>query len=239
MNVAAALPLQNITPAVPAASKALNRLLRLKPAFALHHTLSPQRPELEAYIGEQFANVYDAKITGFLPILSSMHCLGQTSAVAGIRTAQYHDLFIEQYLDESIEHTLSHLLPSAVSRSDIVEIGNLSATHRGATLLFFIVQITLLYEAGFSWAVFSATEQVEKIMSKLNIVTLDLGRADPTRLGDEAADWGSYYDTRPTVRAINIAATVAGFRQSPLPAAVTMLFSDTIAELTRSMRASR
>ncbi|MAF83804.1 MAG: thermostable hemolysin [Gammaproteobacteria bacterium] len=238
MGLSAALPLQTIAPRIPAASKALNRLLQLKPSFTLHHARDPQRPELETYISQQFAGAYGATITEFLPTLSSMQCQGNISAVGGIRTAHYDDLFVEQYLDKPIEQILSRLLPADVSRSEIIEIGNLSATHRGATLLFFIVQIAMLHEAGFKQAVFTATEQVEKIISKLNFATLSLAPADPARLGNDAADWGHYYDTQPTVCAIDIASTMARLRQSPLPAAVMIFFNDTIAELTQSMKVS-
>jgi len=236
MDAATKLRLQPAGLDIPAAKKALNRLLRLKPAFSLNHPYSPQRPALEAYIGQQFESTYGATITEFLPTLSSMECQGRISAVAGFRRAQENGLFIERYLDEPLEVTLSRLSQTSVSRSDIVEIGNLSATHRGATLLFFVVQIAMLHEAGVKWNVFAATNQVETIISKLNFVSLNLGPADPARLGDDASNWGSYYDTQPTILATDITATMANLRQSPLTAAVLVLFKDTITELARSMR---
>jgi hypothetical protein len=236
MDASTTLCLQPAGLDIPAAKKALNRLLRLKPDFSLNSAYSPQRPALEAYIGQQFESTYGATVTGFLPTLSSMHCQGRISAVAGIRAARENNLFVERYLDESIETILSRLSQTSVNRSDIVEIGNLSATHRGATLLFFVVQIAMLHEAGIKWDVFAATDQVENILSKLNFVSLDLGPADPTRLGDDAGSWGSYYETQPTILATDITATMANLRQTPLTAAVLLLFKDTITELARTMR---
>jgi len=236
MNATTLLRLQPAGFELPAAKTALNRLLQLKPSFSLDHAFSPQRPALEAYIGQQFASAYGATITEFLPVLSSMCCQGRISAVAGIRTARKNDLFIEQYLDEPIETMLSRLCQTSVNRPHIVEIGNLSATHRGATLLFFITQIAMLYEAGFQWGVFTATAQVKNIIGKLNFMTLDLGPADPTQLEHRATGWGNYYDSRPTVLAVNITMTMASLRQSPLPAAVIVLFESTIIEFSRSMR---
>ncbi len=218
------------------AKKALNRLLQLKPAFALNHAGAPQRPALESYIGQQFHRAYGATVSEFMPALSSMQCRGRISAVAGVRSARDHRLFVERYLDEPVEVMLSRLARSRIHRPNIVEIGNLSATHRGATLLFFIIQIAMLHEAGFEWGVFTATDQVEKIIGKLNFNTLDLGPADPARLGPCATGWGTYYDTRPTVLAVDIAATMNSLRQSPLPAAVMMMFKSTIAELAGSMK---
>ncbi|RLB64174.1 MAG: hypothetical protein DRH08_10030 [Deltaproteobacteria bacterium] len=236
MDASTTLRLQPAALEIPAAKKALNRLLRLKPAFSLNSPYSPQRPALKTYIEQQFSNTYGATITEFLPLLSSMECNGNISAVAGIRPAQKTELFVERYLDAPIEVILSQLNQTSIDRSSIVEIGNLSATHRGATLLFFVVQIAMLHEAGIKWDVFAATHQVGTIMSKLNFISLELGPADPARLGDDASNWGSYYDTQPTILATNIAATMENLRQSPLTAAVLVLFKDTITELAQSLR---
>ena len=140
MDVSAALNLQPAGLDIPVAKKALNRLLQLKPAFSLNHTWSPQRPALETYISQQFHSAHGATITEFLPALSSMQCQGRFSAVAGVRSARDSDLFVERYLDEPVDVMLSRLSRSSVCRPNIVEIGNLSATHRGATLLFFIIR---------------------------------------------------------------------------------------------------
>lgn len=236
MDATTTISLQPSALEIPAANKALSRLLRLKPAFSLNNPYSPQRPALETYIGQQFSNTYGATITEFLPLLSSMECNGNISAVAGIRPAQNTELFVERYLDAPIEVILSQLNQTRIDRSSIVEIGNLSATHRGATLLFFVVQIAMLHEAGIKWDVFAATHQVATIMSKLNFISLELGPADPACLGDDASNWGSYYDTQPTILATDIAATMENLRQSPLTAAVLVLFKDTITQLAQSLR---
>jgi len=223
-------------PGPPMRRNALSRLLRPKPVFALHSPYSPERRALETYVAEQFQRAYGATITGFLPALFSMQCQGRFSAVAGIRPALDDDLFVEKYLDEPVELALGGLAPTAVSRSDIVEIGNLVSTHRGASQVFFTLHAAILHEAGFKWAVFAATDQVEKIIRKLNFVTFSLGTADPARLGEDAARWGRYYETKPTVLAAEVSATVERLRQSPLSAAVITFFGDTIAELGRSIR---
>ncbi len=236
MHASAALPLQTFTPGMPAVGKTIDRLLQLKPSLALHHQHSPQRPALEAYIRRQFSSTYGATVTGFLPVLSSMLCQENISAVVGIRPAGDSNLFIEQYLNKPVEQVLNDTIPSNIIRQDIVEIGNLSATRRSTTLFFFILQVTMLHKAGFKWAVCAATDQVEQIMHKLNFATLDLGPADPARLGDKATHWGQYYETKPTVRAVDIAATVDRLRQSPLPATVITFFEDTVSDLAHSMK---
>jgi hypothetical protein len=216
--------------------KTLARLLQPKPLFATHLVQSPQRPALETYIAGQFERVYGARINEFMPLLVSMQCQGRFRAAAGIRDARDADLFVEQYLSEPVEKLLGALSTTAVLRSDIVEVGNLVSTHRGVSQLFFAVQAKVLQEAGFNWAVFAATRQVEKIINKLQFVTFRLGTADPACLGADAARWGSYYDTCPTVLAADISATVDTLRQSPLSAAVLALFAETITGLARSIR---
>ena len=222
-------------PGLPTARNALNRLLWPKPFFALHNVYSPQRPALEAYIAQQFDRAYGATVTEFLPELFAMQCQGRFSAAAGIRPAHHGDLFAEKYLDAPVEQVLGEFSPTIVSRADIVEIGNLVSTHRGACQLFFTLHATMLHEAGFKWIVFAATDQVEKIINKLNFVTSNLGAADPARLGKDATRWGRYYDTNPTLLAADVPATVAKLRQSPLTAAVITFFSDTISELAQSI----
>jgi len=237
MEVTAALPLPNDSISFPPASRALQRLLRLKPVFAIHGARSEWRPALEAYVGQQFERAYGAKISEFLPDLISMQCNDHFSAVAGIRAARDGRLFVEQYIDDPIEQRLSRVTGTPVRRSAVVEIGNLSATHRGATLLFFVLQAAVLHAAGYEWAVFCATGQVGKITSKLNIAMHELAAADPARLGPAADSWGRYYDTRPTVIAADVQATYDSLIRSPLPAAAIAFFGETITELARSLKA--
>lgn len=235
MEASLAVSLQNDGLRLPAVGTALNRLLTPKPIFSLHDVDSPQRAELEAYITRQFGCAYGATITEYLPQLFSMRCQGRVSAVAGIRVAAKGELFVERYLDDPVEQVLNRFSQTFVVRQNVVEIGNLVATHRGVSQLFLILHATVLYEAGIKWAVFSATDGVAAIIDKLNFVTVNLGLADPECLGEDADQWGRYYDTRPTVLAADIVATVAGFRQSPLPAAVIRIFGGTITELAQSV----
>ena len=54
-------------------------------------------------------------------------------------------------------------------------------------------------EAGHDWVVFTATQELIGIFAKLGLPLLALAKADPTRLGAAAADWGSYYESAPVV----------------------------------------
>ncbi|MFQ5636183.1 MAG: thermostable hemolysin [Gammaproteobacteria bacterium] len=235
MNTTATLSPATGWPELPRGAKALERLLHLKPSFAVHDRACAQRPALEAYVRRQFEENYGASVTEFLPTLFSVRCGGSYSAVAGTRTASSGELFVEQYLDVSVEQAIGRLAGAPASRVRIVEIGNLAATRHGATLLCLVLQIAVLQAAGFEWAVFAATGHVAELIDKLNFVTFGLGRADPARLGEDASRWGRYYDTRPTLRAGDLTATCAVLRRSPLSGAVISCFGETIAELAQSM----
>ena len=91
--------------------------------------MAPADPILgvtEAFVADKFQAAWQSRVTSFMPWLLSMHCLGSCSAVAGIRKAAWERLFLERYLDESIEAGLREATGTAIKRSAIVEIGNLA-----------------------------------------------------------------------------------------------------------------
>jgi Thermostable hemolysin len=45
------------------------------------------------------------------------------------------------------------------------------------------------------------TEELRHLFVRIGVTPLALGLADPARLGDDAADWGRYYEHRPVVLA--------------------------------------
>ncbi len=54
---------------------------------------------------------------------------------------------------------------------------------------------------GFEWVVSTLTQELRNLFVRMGVAPLALGVADPAVLGDEAAQWGSYYDHRPLVLA--------------------------------------
>ena len=225
-------------PMIPGPTRALGRLLRSAPAFELHNPDAPDRTALEAYIAAQFARAYDARISEYLPLLLSMQCRNRYSAVAGLRRASDSRLFVEQYLDESIEQALSACVDHPITRADLVQIRNLVATHRGGCQMLFVLMAAMTHRAGIGWAVFSATRQVRRLISKLDFAAVPLGAADPARLGDSTRLWGRYYDTEPELVAIDVATSIGRLEQSTLPAAVLALYRDRIDQLACVTRAA-
>ncbi|WGL18427.1 thermostable hemolysin [Microbulbifer bruguierae] len=164
------------------------------------------RTTVETYIARQFQQVYGARLQHFMPWLLSYGHGQQIDGVLGLRQAAREPLFLEQYFDEPLESLLEACAGVPVDRADIVEIGNLVATARGGSRLLFLMLAELFAAADLTWAIFTATPEVQHLLQKLTDNQLFLCRADGSRLGAELADWGSYYNTRPAVVAINVKA---------------------------------
>ncbi|MGB5518933.1 MAG: thermostable hemolysin [Gammaproteobacteria bacterium] len=167
--------------------------------FCWHGVDYTSRHQVESYIANKFHTEYGANVTTFAPLLLSMSCNRELSAAVGVRPAKSSALFVEQYLDENVEHYIQSPDGEPVNRDNIVEISNLVATWRGASQLLFLVLGIALYEAGYRWLAFSATDKVERITRKFPFPLQVLCDSDPERLGERASEWGRYYETSPKV----------------------------------------
>ena len=88
----------------------LRRVLTPKPYFMLTRVNEEGRSCVEAFVAGKFQHTWQARVSSFMPWLLSMHCVGHCSAVAGIRSAAKEHLFLERYLDQSIDDALSSVL---------------------------------------------------------------------------------------------------------------------------------
>lgn len=160
------------------------------------------RPALEQFVSHCFRDTFNANIQGHLPYFLSAYNDDKLAAALGFQPVQTtQPIFLEQYLETSIEQAISSISNKIVSRANIVELGNLSSASRGFSEVLFIVIAAILHQAGYDWVVFTATQQVQKLVAKLKLETLLLGDADPTKLIDKGASWGQYYDSNPKVLA--------------------------------------
>ena len=92
-----------------------------------------------------------------------------------------------------------------LSVQQIVEVGNLAADRAGGSVDVILNLARHLDRLGYEWVAFTATRELIGIFRRLGLPPLALAPADPDRLGADAADWGSYYDSRPIVVAGRIA----------------------------------
>ena len=184
--------------------------------FAFCDQAAGDRAEVEGYIAAQFHDIYGARIRHFMPWLLSYGRGSTLQGALGIRPAGEEPLFLEQYLESPVETVLSDVAGAAVARGDIAEIGNLVATSRGGSRLLFLMLAELFAAADITWAIFTATPEVQHLLQKLTDNQKVLCVADGTRLGAALADWGSYYACRPAVVAINVKAERQKLLERPL-----------------------
>jgi hypothetical protein len=173
---------------------------------------SSRRQETESFIRTIFARRYGADVTAFAPNLMLFEQNQRAIAATGWRPAQNETLFLERYLDLPIEAAMAQLAGQPVQRERIAEVGNLAAEKHGSSIQVIVTLSEHLHRLGHEWVVFTATQELIGIFSRLGIPLLALAPADPSRLGDGARDWGRYYDTKPIVVAgkIRIALERAG-----------------------------
>jgi hypothetical protein len=160
-------------------------------------------------------------------------------AVIGLREASTEHLFLEQYLDAPVEQTLAATCGRRVARHEIMELGNLASLRPGVCQLVYLVLAAALQRAGYRYAVFAGTAQVERIISKLHFSLRSIVAADPARLGSAADSWGTYYATAPHVLVVDLQESLPTLQQSVLASAVLDIYADQIDALAGELRARR
>jgi len=161
-----------------------------------------RRTALEGFIQQRFAEHYQARVRHFMPCLLGLHGdNGEVHGAVGLRSARRRPLFLERYLDEPIELAVARRSGRPVPREEIVEVGNLAAFGNASARLLIVALTDLLVAQGFRWVVFTGTSALLNSFQRLALEPLPLGLADPARMGEELADWGSYYASRPQLMA--------------------------------------
>lgn len=162
------------------------------------------RAEVEAFIYKVFKSAYGADVTLFMPHLVALRDDdGVLMAAFGLRPATGGHLFLEQYLDDSIESILSEHLNKQVTREQITKIGNLAVANprNAGVLVAHIIQHTL--DLGIEWCVATAHHSLQNSVIKSGRDVYPLSPADKARLSiEEQAKWGNYYHHLPQVIAI-------------------------------------
>ena len=159
----------------------------------------PLRASAEAVIRQTYRRRYGADL-GHLPptLAASFSPDGLPASACSIRFTE-HGFFSAIYLDDALPKVLAHRTGRVVGTDDIMEVGTLAATKAGEafTLLDFAVRFARLQ--GKSVGVFTATSALRRCLTAAGMQLIDLGPADPDRLGRDAARWGRYYETQPRV----------------------------------------
>lgn len=185
----------------------LANLSRLQEAGAWAHDVQSARGLIE----DVYDRAYGAAIRDHYPdICFRADATGRVVAAAGIRRASDGPLFLENYLDGPIEEIIRRHADEAVAREEIVEIGNLVSDQTGQCRSFFRLLCLELHTLGYRYAVATATRPLRRIFQFAGFESRFLAVADPARLADAGAAWGSYYATDPHV----VFGSVTDFRAS-------------------------
>jgi hypothetical protein len=211
----------------------LKKLLLPSPDFELHGSLSGDRESIENYVKNNFKKEYGADVSAFSPQILTMRCGTEYSAATGLQQAQKSPLNLESYLSDSIENTIADKLSIHVQRQDIVEIGNLVATQRGASHLMFLLIAVILTRANKKLMVFTATSQVAKILKKLSFKTEILCQANPSE--DTHKQWGTYYETNPHVLVGDLRQANELFERSRMMRYVLSYYADNIEYIAKQI----
>jgi len=186
---------QSVQPAMRAAPARAPQA-RLEPLHRTH----PQRRAFEDFIAARFARAYGARLTHFLPhLLGVKDGLGRWQAAAGYAAAGAQPLFLEQYLDQPVEQALAAAIGAPIARGSVVEVGNLAANNAGMARALIPQLARHLHRMGYRWVAFTATRALRNSFHRLGLKPVPIAAADPARLADGGAHWGSYYDQDPVV----------------------------------------
>jgi hypothetical protein len=149
-------------------------------------------------IARQYRLAHGAVIQPCFGHLATREVRGRVAAALGYRRAAREGLFLETYLDQPIEAMLSSLFSRTITRHDIVEIGNLASDNATAMVaLWADAANDLGGDAEIAVAVLTAP--LRAMFRRLGLTLHEIAPADPARLGDEAAQWGGYYQLDPMI----------------------------------------
>ena len=203
--------------------------------FFLHSARSCDRQRLEQYIGERYNQAHQANVTRFMPVLLEMTIRDKTAAAIGLTPGRIRPMFLEQYLEKPIEQQISAIAKLPIDRHRVIETGNLAVTRRGAGLLLFMILASSVARAGYQWMVFTATDEVKRLINALGIQLHYLTDARPERLESGSGDWGTYYQNNPQVMVGNLLEAVTAIQDSPALSAILNVHQSEIAALANSL----
>jgi len=172
----------------------------------------PRRDEVERFVRDVYRRHHDARLGALMPhLLTFADADDRIMAAVGLRCALEGPLFVERYLDEPAEQRLGRVHGDDVRRESIVEFGNLAAESPGSARALILSMLPVLQDAGLRFVLFVATRQLRNTFTRLGFAPVRLQPADPARLGEDAAQWGRYYESQPDV----VAGDLHGVARAP------------------------
>ena len=162
----------------------------------------PGRQQAEAYVRDGFHRTHGAHIQTFMPsLLMLTDAAGSLRGVTGCRVAGAGPLFLERYLDRSIEDVLAVKTGARVRRAEVVEVGNFACRDPRVARTFMSLLPRHFIENDLVWITFTATVSIRRILRHLGARCVDLGAATGACVRGGADEWGRYYSNDPRVMA--------------------------------------
>ena len=168
-----------------------------------------ERKEIEEYISLKYREKHNATLTHFSSTLFLGTSEDQMQVAIGIEHLKTHKAFLEQYLEQPIERSLQNITQQHVSRSKIVEIGNLASENMEYAKMIVAFLVFYLSLDGAEWAVCTGTIAVRYVLQQMGLHFHVLEKANPDVLGEAKKQWGNYYEQKPLVLAINVAESLS------------------------------
>ncbi len=177
--------------------------LQRLPAVLVADRESPDRERLESFVQRGYSDAFGAHLRSHYPVIVGlMDAAFEVVAAAGIRFASSEPLFLERYLGQPVEAALRPIYGDSIERREIVEIGSFAADGPARALEFFEVLAGLLSPAeGRLYGVATVTPRIGAMLRRSGFTLTQIASADPASVGDAARDWGSYYESGPSVLA--------------------------------------
>lgn len=170
-----------------------------------------RRSETEAFIAAVFARGHGARIRKFMPLLLGLRERGgRLTAACGLRAAAGGPLFLEHYLPQPAERAVAAASGVRVARGRVVEVGNLAVAPPASARELIAALTEYLVPTPFEWAVFTGGPTLRNAFLRLGVPLAQLAAARIEQLPEAArADWGTYYESGPTVCAVEVEASRA------------------------------
>lgn len=192
---------------------------RTAPAIRIFGPGDAGRDAVEAFIRQVYGRRHGARVRAFMPVLVALHDAGEIVAAAGYRAAGESPLFLERYLSAPVECLLAGAHGAVPGRASIVEVGHLASTQAGEGRRLILALGPHLAARRFQWVVSTVTQELRSLFLRIGITPLTLGAAHAAALGDEAADWGTYYEHAPLVVAGHLPQALRHLAARPRPGA--------------------
>ncbi len=157
------------------------------------------RMVLEARIRSGFGTHFRACVAEYMPRFAYYQHLHGGTGVIGMRDASEESLYLESYLDSPVDEVIQRAADCAVSRAQIVEVGQFVVDDRGIVQDFFEDLVPFLASQGFEWVCFTGTDRIRAVLNRVGFSGLPVAAANQELVRNKPDRWGTYYEHDPVV----------------------------------------